>query len=91
MILVVGDFLYERPIARPVPLHGAASRHHQPRGPPEDPAISRRAHDREVWFDVHVGHGPPGPANDTLGGLLAFIDALAKVAGGAGTRSWCSN
>jgi len=82
MVLVVGDFAYDRPIADPFQFAGAASRittlaAHQ--------RILRfaRQHDGEVWFDVHVWTDHPEAANSSLIGLLSFTDALDKIADGA--------
>ena len=42
-----------------------------------------RQHDREVWFDVHVGTEHPVKSNSSLAGMFSFADALAKIADGA--------
>jgi hypothetical protein len=79
--LVVGDFAYGRRITDPWHFSGAASRitnltAHQ--------KILRLAkeHDREVWFDVHVGTEGPRP-DSSMAGTLSFIDALGSIAEGA--------
>jgi len=81
VILVVGDFQYERPITDPMNLRGAASR-----------ITSLAAHKkilelagenkREVWFDVHVGTEGPGTST-SVAALPTYIDALDKLAGDA--------
>jgi hypothetical protein len=81
LIPIVGDFLYSRPITDPMKFTGAAS------GITTLAAHQKildltRAHDREVWFDVHVGTEGPRPSNE-LKALPTFIDALAKVSAGA--------
>ena len=84
LILVVGDFAYGRPITDPWHFSGAASgitnlAAHQ--------KILRLAkeHDREVWFDLHVGTEGPRP-DSSLAATLSFIDALGRVAEGARYR-----
>ncbi len=81
VILVVGDFAYDAPIVDPWKFTGTASgittlAGHQ--------AILKlgREHQREVWFDVHLGTDGPGASN-SLKALPSFIDALANVAEGA--------
>jgi hypothetical protein len=79
LILVVGDFQYERPITDPMNFRGAASR-----------ITSLSAHKkildlvgqakREVWFDVHVGTEGPKTAN-SITALPTYIDAIDKLAG----------
>jgi alpha-L-arabinofuranosidase len=82
MVLVVGDFAYDKPIEDPFKFTGAASRittlaAHQ--------RILRFAkqHDGEVWFDVHVWTDHPEAANSSLIGMLSFTDALETIADGA--------
>ncbi len=41
-----------------------------------------KQHNREVWFDLHVGTDGPRP-DDTLEGMFSYIDALEKIADGA--------
>jgi hypothetical protein len=79
--LVVGDFGYAEPIRDPFHCHGLSgittlAAHQQ---------ILRlaRKHDREVWFDVHVGTEGPRP---DFGGTFSYIDALEKLANGAKHR-----
>jgi hypothetical protein len=80
IVLVVGDFAYDRAIQDPFNFDGA-------------PLIRSLAahkkildlaqeHDREVWFDVHIGtEGPPAPGN--LPGVRSFIEQLNKLSPGA--------
>ena len=80
MILVVGDFAYERKIADPLNFKGAPRIH------------SLAAHKKildlakgrgvEVWFDVHVGTEKPREPRG-LGGVPSFITALAELSPGA--------
>jgi hypothetical protein len=81
MTIVVGDFVYGQRIENPDQFGGAAS------------GITTLAahrgilqlakdHQREVWFDVHVGTDGPRP-DSTLSATLSYIDALEKLADGA--------
>jgi hypothetical protein len=75
--VVVGDFAYSRPIRDPYNFEGA------PRI--KSLAIQKKIldlavrHDREVWFDVHVGTDQPVDP-DGLGGIPSFIQALRQIA-----------
>jgi hypothetical protein len=82
LILVVGDFAYEKQIQDPLNFAGAAS------GITNLSAHRKilqlaKAHDREIWFDVHVGTEQPVPSNTSLTGMFSFNDALDKLADGA--------
>ena len=82
IILVVGDFLYNRRIDDPFKFVGAAS------GITSLAAQQRilqlaKQHGREVWFDVHVDTEAPRDFNPSLDGMFSFADALAKIADGA--------
>ena len=73
-----------QPSRSPIPFNfgGAAS------ASPPWPATSRsstwpKQHDREVWFDVHVGTDGPRAVQAISPACAAFIDALAKIADGA--------
>ena len=82
IILVVGDFAYGQPIEDPSHFAGAA-------GGISSLAVQRKIldlakrHDREVWFDIHIGTEGPRP---DFGGALTYIDALDKLANGAKHR-----
>jgi alpha-L-arabinofuranosidase len=80
VILVVGDFAYDKAIADPYNFSGA-------------PSIKSLAahkmildlaqqHDREVWFDVHIGTEQP-PAPNGLPGVRSFIEQLGRLSPGA--------
>jgi len=82
IILVVGDFAYNRIITDPFHFTGA------------DGGITTlaaqqkilqlaKAHNREVWFDVHVNTEGPRPR---FNGTFSYIDALEKLAEGAKHR-----
>ena len=83
MILVVGDFVYQ-PIRDPDHVTGAASGITSLDGQRKILALAKR-HDREVWFDIHVGTDGPRPDN-SFDGMLTFANALDKLAGGARHR-----
>jgi hypothetical protein len=79
--LVVGDFVYNKPITDPWNFTGSVV------GLTNLAAHQRilqlaKQHDREVWFDLHVGTDGPRP-DSSFNGMLSFIDALANVSGGA--------
>jgi alpha-L-arabinofuranosidase len=80
VILVVGDFAYDKAIVDPYNFSGA-------------PSIKSLAahkmildlaqqHDREVWFDVHIGTEQP-PAPNGLPGVRSFIEQLGRLSPGA--------
>ena len=82
VVLVVGDFAYERKIHDPFKFEGAVScitslAAHQ--------RILRFAKDQggEVWFDVHVWTDTPARPNASLEGMFSFADALGVLAAGA--------
>jgi Alpha-L-arabinofuranosidase C-terminal domain/Domain of Unknown Function (DUF1080) len=81
IILIVGDFAYHRVITDPFNFTGADSgittlaTHRQI-------LQLTKQHDREVWFDVHVGTDGPRP-DSSLQAMLSYIDAMDKIAEGA--------
>ena len=81
IILVVGDFLYTRPIRDPERISGAASGITSLAGHRKILELAKK-HEREVWFDVHIDTDGPGPS-DTLRALPSYVDALDQIAGGA--------
>ena len=81
VILVVGDFAYSRPIVDPFNFRGAASRITTLAAHRRILQFAKR-HNREVWFDVHVGTEGPRP-DASLAGMFSFRDALDKIADGA--------
>lgn len=77
IIIVVGDFAYDKPFTDPFNFTGA-------------PRIKTLAahkkilelakeHNREVWFDVHIWNEQPRQP-EGLGGVTSFIAALGKLA-----------
>ena len=79
IILVVGDFCYSRPIADPYKFEGGAVNTLATHKKILDLA---KRHDREVWFDVHVGTDTPRDWQG-LGGVPSFIGALKRICPGA--------
>jgi len=80
LVLVVGDFLYSQEIKDPFKFTGS-------------PVISSLAahkkildlaklHDREVWFDVHVGTESPRDWQGLVG-VQSFAKALGEISPGA--------
>ncbi|PWU07946.1 MAG: hypothetical protein C5B50_30565 [Verrucomicrobia bacterium] len=80
IVLVVGDFAYDKAFTDPYNFSGA-------------PLIKSlathkkildlaREHNREVWFDVHIGTEEP-PAPYGLPGVHSFIEQLGKLSPGA--------
>lgn len=84
LILVVGDFVYSRPVRDPQRVEGAASGITNLAG---QQAILRLARERgrEVWFDLHVGTDGPEP-DETFGGMFTFLETLGRIAEGAAHR-----
>jgi hypothetical protein len=81
IVLVVGDFLYSKPIRDPEHITGAASGITSLAGHRMILELARK-HGREVWFDVHIDTEGPG-AHDTLRALPSYALALDALAGGA--------
>jgi hypothetical protein len=79
--LVVGDFAYNNRIVDPYNFSGADSRITSLAAHRQILDLARR-HDREVWFDVHIGTDGPGVSPSTAA-LGSFTDALEKIADGA--------
>jgi hypothetical protein len=79
--LVVGDFVYSRPIQNPDHFTGAASNITSLAAQRKILQLAKR-HDREVWFDLHVGTEGPRP-DSSLEGTLSFANAMDKLADGA--------
>jgi alpha-L-arabinofuranosidase len=79
VILVVGDFAYDKPILDPFHFDGAASRITSLAGQRRILQFAKQ-HDREVWFDLHVWTDQPVKSNGSLNGMFSFADALDKIA-----------
>ena len=80
IILVVGDFAYDKAIQEPYNFSGA----------PNIKTLAAhkkildlaREHGREVWFDVHIGTEHP-PEPNGVPGVRSFIDQLGRISPGA--------
>jgi hypothetical protein len=83
-VLVVGDFVYSRPITDPNRITGAASGITNLSAHRKILELARR-HKREVWFDIHIGTEHPGALGE-LAVVPTYVEALAKLAGGARHR-----
>jgi hypothetical protein len=82
IIIVVGDFAYGEAIGDPFKFRGAASQITTLAAHQQILQLARK-HNREVWFDVHIGTDGPRP---DFGGTFSFMDALEKLAEGAKHR-----
>ena len=82
IILVVGDFAYNKQIQDPLNFSGADSGITNLAGQRQILELAK-ANGREVWFDVHVWTDHPVPGNTSLAGMFSFADALDKLAYGA--------
>jgi alpha-L-arabinofuranosidase len=80
VVLVVGDFAYDKVISDPYKFSGA----------PTIKSLAAhkkildlaQAHGREVWFDVHIGTEQP-PEPNGVPGVRSFIEQLARLSPGA--------
>lgn len=81
VILVVGDFVYDRPIQDPDQISGAASRIENLNGHKHILQLAKQA-GREVAFDVHIGTDGP-QASPSLKALPSYVAAIDKLAEGA--------
>jgi alpha-L-arabinofuranosidase len=83
VVLVVGDFAYDKVIEDPYNFSGA----------PNIKTLAAhkkildlaREHGREVWFDVHIGTEQP-PAPNGVPGVRSFIEQLGRLSPGANYR-----
>ncbi len=81
VILVVGDFQYERPVSDPAKVTGAASGITNLDGHKRILDLAKQA-DREVWFDLHVWSDGPGES-PSMAALPSVIDTIGRLANGA--------
>lgn len=79
IILVVGDFAYDKEIKDAFHFDGAAGKITSLAAQQKILQLARD-HSREVWFDVHVNTDGPRP---DFGGTFSYIDAMDKLAQGA--------
>jgi hypothetical protein len=82
VILVVGDFAYNKPIQDPFSFTGADSKITTLAAQQRILQLAK-ANNREVWFDIHVGTEQPVATNTSLLGMFSFADALDRIAEGA--------
>jgi alpha-L-arabinofuranosidase len=81
MILVVGDFVYGKPITDPDRFQGSASGITSLAAYRKILELPKR-HGREVWFDIHIGTEHPNALTE-LAVVPTFVEALSKVSNGA--------
>src|SRR5258706_2054909 len=81
IILVVGDFQYERPIDDPIHITGAASRITTLAAHKKILDLAKR-NNREVWFDVHLWTAGPTPS-PSMRAFTSYLDAIDRLADGA--------
>jgi hypothetical protein len=81
IILVVGDFCYMEEFDDPSRVRGSAAGLKTLEAQQKILQLAKR-HDREVWFDVHVGTDGPLP-DSSFDGFFSFRNALDKIADGA--------
>jgi hypothetical protein len=84
ILLVVGDFVYTRPITDPDAVKGAASGITSLAAHRQILELARR-HRREVWFDVHVDTDDPRRLGE-VAVVPTYVEALARLSGGARHR-----
>jgi len=77
----VGDFLYGRAIGDPMKFDGAASRITTLAAHQQILKLAK-AHNSEVWFDVHIDTEGPNPSPSARS-LFSYVDAIDKLADGA--------
>jgi DUF1680 family protein len=80
--IVVGDFAYGQAIRDPFHFRGADSGITSLAAQQQIMQLAR-GHDREVWFDIHVGTNGPRP---DFAGTMSYVDALEKLANGTKHR-----
>ncbi len=81
IILIVGDFAYHKPIVDPFNFSGADGGITTLAAQQKILQLAKR-HNREVWFDLHVGTEGPRP-DSSLPAMFSYIDAMEKIADGA--------
>jgi hypothetical protein len=75
IILVVGDFCYGQPIIDPFKFEGGAV---NTLAAQKKILELAKQHNRDVWFDVHIGTDTPRDWQG-LGGVPSFIKALKQI------------
>jgi alpha-L-arabinofuranosidase len=84
IIPVVGDFVYSQPITDPNAVKGAASGITSLAAHRQILQLAKR-HNREVWFDIHVGTEHPGALGE-VAVVPSYVEALARMSDGARHR-----
>ncbi len=79
--LVVGDFVYSKPIVDPIQFSGAASGITSLAGQQRILQVAKAAN-REVWFDLH-DWTDAAELDESFQAMLTFQEALTKLADGA--------
>lgn len=80
VVIVVGDFQYERPITDPFHFEGAASKITTLAAHQKILELAKK-NGREVWFDVHLWTERPG--HSSVKAFPTYLDAIDKLADGA--------
>ncbi len=81
VILVVGDFAYDRRITDPMRIEGTASGIKSLAAHKKILSLARE-HGREVWFDVHLWTEGPG-RSESARAFRSYVDAIERLAEGA--------
>jgi len=81
IILVIGDFAYQKPVTDPSRVEGADSKITTLDAQREILQLAKQ-HGREVWFDLHIWTEGPLPSS-YLEGTLSYLDTMEKLADGA--------
>jgi hypothetical protein len=81
IVLVVGDFVYGQPITDPDNFKGSASGITNLSAHRKILELAKQ-HNREVWFDIHIGTEHPGALGE-LAVVPTFVEALNKISNGA--------
>ncbi len=84
VVLVVGDFAYNKPLTDVNHVVGSASGITNLNGQRKILELAKK-HNREVWFDVHLDTDGPG-VSGSVKALPSYCDALDTIAGGAKHR-----
>ncbi len=81
IVLVVGDFVYGQPITDPDNFKGSASGITNLSAHRKILELAKQ-HNREVWFDIHIGTEHPGALGE-LAVVPTLVEALNKISHGA--------
>ncbi|MCC9600704.1 DUF1080 domain-containing protein [Stieleria sp. JC731] len=81
LILIVGDFQFEKPIVDPFKFTGSPAGISSLSAHQKILALSKEL-DTEVWFDTHMWTGGPEPTS-SMDSFFTYVDALEKLSEGA--------